>query len=261
MWRRTRERASIRRIPGIYWGREVRGKNLKDEEMKQLAWMAGVVLGVTLLPGGLAAQTDLLGGDLAAQTDDGFAPLFNGKDLDGWQGDERLWRAEDGEIVGSTEGVTIKHNTFLSTEKTYGDFVLRVKVKLRNHNSGVQFRGQQKDDYVVTGYQADMAEQKYFGMLYEEKGRGFMPYWKALSPEEQAAVHAASKPGEWNAFEITCQGDHVKIVLNGKVTCDMEDPDGAKRGVVAFQLHQGPEMEVRFKDIALKRLDAEGEKP
>jgi len=190
----------------------------------------------------------------------GMVPLFNGKDLSGWKGDPRLWKVEDGVIVGSTEGVELAQNSFLSTEKTYADFVLRVSVKLRNHNSGIQFRSEQKPDYVVVGYQADVAEKKYFGMLYEEKKRGIMDYWKALSPKEQAAIHGAAKQGDWNEYEISCQGDHIKIVLNGRVTCEIIDPEGAKSGVIALQLHKGDPMEVRFKNISIKELKPSGTK-
>jgi len=189
-----------------------------------------------------------------AKSDKGFVLLFNGKDLAGWKGDPRLWKVEKGVIVGSTEGTVIEQNSFLSTKKSYGDFILRIKVKLRNHNSGVQFRSEQKPDYVVIGYQADVAEQKYFGMLYEEKKRGKMDYWNALSADEQKAIHGASKQGDWNEYEIMCRADRVKMVLNGYVTCDITDPEGAKRGVIALQLHRGDPMQVRFKDIYIKEL-------
>ncbi len=192
---------------------------------------------------------------LAGEKDEGFVSLFNGKDLTGWHGDPRLWRVENGEVVGSTAKVRLTHNTFLATEQEYGDFIFRAKVKLINHNSGIQFRSRQRPDYVVTGYQADMAEQTYFGMLYEEGGRGIMEYFKALSPEVKKANHEAAKQGEWNQYEIICRGDHVKLILNGRTTCDIVDPDGAKKGVFAFQLHAGPPMEVRFKDIQVKSLD------
>ncbi len=190
------------------------------------------------------------------KSDKGFVPLFNGKDLTGWNGDSRLWKIENGVIVGSTEGYTLEQNSFLSTEKSYGDFRLRVKVKLRNHNSGIQFRSEQMANHVVAGYQADVAEKKYFGMLYEEKKRGIMDYWKALPAEEQKAIHAASKQGNWNEYEITCKGDRVKMELNGYVTCNIIDPEGAKEGVIALQLHRGDPMEVRFKDIYIKQLKA-----
>ncbi|MCC6488315.1 MAG: DUF1080 domain-containing protein [Candidatus Hydrogenedentes bacterium] len=193
---------------------------------------------------------------LAEKTEE-FKPLFNGKDLTGWDGDSRLWRVENGEIVGSTEGVKIEHNTFLSTKEAYSDFILKAKVKLRNHNSGIQFRSEQHPDYVVGGYQADIAEQTYFGMLYEEKKRGIMDYWKSMTPEEQAKTQTNVKQGDWNEYEIICEGDSVKLILNGNVTCDITDPEGAKTGIIALQLHAGPAMEVRFKDISIKDLKAE----
>jgi len=107
---------------------------------------------------------------------EGFSALFDGKTLAGWDGDERLWRVEDGAIVGSTQGAAIEHNSFLFTEKEYSDFILRIKVKLINHNSGIQFRSERRPGYVAAGYQADVAEETYFGLLYEEKKRGIMPY-------------------------------------------------------------------------------------
>ena len=190
-----------------------------------------------------------------AEVPEGFTPLFNGADLDGWDGDPDLWRVESGEIVGSTENKKIEHNTFLSTKKEYGDFVLRAKVKLRNHNSGIQFRSEQMPDYVVAGYQADVAEKTYFGMLYEEKKRGFMPYWEPMPQAEKDAIQAVVKQGDWNEYEILAEGDHIKMTLNGKVTCDIQDPDGAKKGIIALQLHAGDPMEVRFKDISIKELN------
>ncbi len=209
---------------------------------------------------GLAGVLAVMGGIAVIQpwhvadASDGFTPLFNGNDLSGWTGDDRLWRVEDGTIVGSTKDVKIEANTFLIHEKTFGDFELRVKAKLENHNSGIQFRSEALPDHVAAGYQADIAEKTYFGMLYEEKKRGFMPYWKAMTPEQQAATQAYAKPGDWNAFEITCEGDRVRIVLNGHTTCDIIDPDGAKEGVIGLQLHAGPGMTVAFKDIEIREL-------
>ena len=186
-----------------------------------------------------------------------FKALFNGKDLTGWDGDPKLWSVKDGMIVGITQGGRdkIRQNSFLSYEKLYSDFVLKVKVKLLNGNSGVQFRSEQRDDYVVAGYQADIADNQYFGMLYEERKRGILPYWNEMSEEGKAEIAAAVKKEDWNEYEITCKGDQVKMVLNGVTTLDMNDPDGAKEGIIALQLHTGPPMEIHFKDIEIKELD------
>lgn len=98
-----------------------------------------------------------------ASAGEGFKPLFDGKTLTGWNGDPRLWKVEDGMIVGSTHGVTLKANSFLSYERPFSDFELHFKVKLENHNSGMQFRSEQLPNYAVAGYQADVAEATYFG--------------------------------------------------------------------------------------------------
>ena len=191
----------------------------------------------------------------------GFVPLFNGENLEGWEGDGRLWTASGGEIVGSTEGASISKNTFLIFDGIFSDFVLRVKVKLRNHNSGIQFRSEGLDGYSAAGYQADIAEANYFGMLYEEQRRGFMDYWAALTDAEKAYTQSIVNKDGWNDFEITCRGDHVRIVLNGHTTVDIRDPEGARKGVIALQLHTGPAMEVRFKDILIKEFDTRLDAP
>lgn len=205
----------------------------------------------------LAAVIALCGAHAAAQ--DEFRPLFNGENLDGWSGDPELWSVENGVIVGSTHPKKIEKNTFLSYGETFSDFVLKISVKLENGNSGIQFRSEQRDNYVVAGYQADVAEKTYFGMLYEEQLRGILPYWNELGEESQKEVFAAAKLGDWNDYVITCEGDRVQFVLNGKQVLDLNDPDGAKSGVIALQLHVGPSMRVFFKDIAIKILGAQEE--
>lgn len=186
---------------------------------------------------------------LACAQEAGFQPLFDGKTLDGWSGDPRLWRVEDGVIVGSTEGVTLDKNTFLIYKKReFGDFVLRAEVKLRNHNSGIQFRSEELPDFVVKGYQADMAEGNWWGGVYEEKGtRGVMVNgWKGKA-------ETVVKNNDWNEVEITCQGPKMEIRINGLKTAELTD-DAKLSGIIAFQLHRGPAMEVRFRNVRIKPL-------
>ena len=188
----------------------------------------------------------------AAQDEDGFVSLFNGRDLTGWVGDSRLWKVENGVIVGSTEEVQIERNSFLSTTRSFSDFTLRVSVKLIRGNSGIQFRSEQHLNHVVKGYQADIAEANYFGMLYDEGKRGMMDYWKKLSPEEKAAINARADLTGWNRYEIICEGRRVRLILNGHLVCDLTDPEGSRSGIIALQLHTGPPMRVLFKDIEIK---------
>ena len=111
------------------------------------------LLSLACLTAALALPTSARAGDEA-----GFKPLFDGKTLNGWVGDPRFWSVEDGTIVGSTDQNKAPHNTFLATTKSYKNFVLKAEFKLRNHNSGIQVRSKLLPDYVVHGYQPDIAE-------------------------------------------------------------------------------------------------------
>ena len=178
-----------------------------------------------------------------------WTPLFNGRDLTGWQGDPRLWSVHDGTIVGSTEQSKITHNEFLISKEQYGNFALHAEMKLRNHNSGIQFRSQTYPEFVVKGYQADAGQDNYWGNLYEEGGtRGTMVDGWAAGGKEAAHL------GDWNTYEIRCQGDHITISLNGKQTVDVHDSKSMS-GVIALQLHAGTPMEVSFRDIKIQKLD------
>jgi hypothetical protein len=184
-----------------------------------------------------------------AEPDEGFKPLFNGKDLSGWVGPDikGLFTVEDGEIVGRSKAGELKKNEFLVTDKPYGDFVFRAKVKYKNGNSGIQFRSARAADGAVAGPQADIAKG-YWGLLYEERRRGILERY----PEKEAA--SLVKEGDWNQFEITAEGQHVVIKLNGTTVIDRTDPMFDKTGIIALQLHAGPPMEVRFKDVEIKPL-------
>lgn len=203
-----------------------------------------LVLAATLILSALVPFTGARGAD------DGFKPLFNGKDLSGWQGDPRLWSFADGVVVGTTDEHTIRPNSFLATTKPYKNFVLRLKFKLRNGNSGVQFRSKQHDNFVVKGYQADIAEERFMGILYEEGGRGIL---RDVDPKQ---VKPHVKEGDWNEYVITVDGPHITQQLNGFTTVDYteESADGATEGIIALQLHVGPKMRVEFKDVEIKEL-------
>lgn len=184
----------------------------------------------------------------AQQADDGFKPLFNGQDLAGWvlPADQALFAVENGEIVGRTQG-DLKKNEFLVTNRPYGDFHLKAKVKIRNGNSGIQFRSKRADDGVVSGPQADVADG-YWGLLYEERGRGILERYPA--EEANKLVHDQ----DWNDFEVIARGKHVQMFINGTKVIDRTDPEFADQGIIALQVHVGPAMEVRFKNLTIKEL-------
>lgn len=175
--------------------------------------------------------------------------MFDGKTLDGWEGDARLWSVRDGAIVGSTDKVKITHNTFLIYRKAqFKDFDLHAEAKLRNHNSGIQFRSEALDDYVVRGYQADMAEDNWWGSIYDEKGtRGVMVNgWKGK------AENVVKKNGR-NTVDVACKGDHIQVRVNGLLTADLHDSLRLE-GIIALQLHMGQPMEVSFRNIRIREI-------
>ena len=179
-----------------------------------------------------------------------FVPLFNGKNLDGWQGDADLWHVAGDEIVGSTEKKKIATNSFLATKEHYKNFVLKLKFKLTNHNSGVQFRSQVQKDYVVVGYQADIADDGITGMLWDEEGRGKL---ERMAPEE-IAPHLHND--DWNEYVITADGPHITMAINGFTVVDYTEKSdqAASEGIIALQLHTGPAMKVEFKEIEIAEL-------
>lgn len=179
---------------------------------------------------------------------DGFKPLFNRRNLKQWRGDGRLWRVNNGVIVGSTDDVQIMENTFLIHKKQFADFHLKFQVKLRNGNSGVQFRSEELPDLVVRGLQADLAENNWWGSLYDEKGkRGvIVDGWKGKAEK-------VVKSGDWNDYEIVARGENITLRLNGMTTAEWKD-SSRTGGVLALQLHRGPRMKVYFRFLRIKRI-------
>lgn len=212
---------------------------------------------------------------MAADDEEGFKPIFNGKDLTGWDGAPGLWSVKDGVIVGeTTEQEKLSTNTFLIWRGgQVDDFVLRLSIKLRNHNSGIQYRSHEIDGvkWGMGGYQADFAADDWIpGICYEERGRGVLARQGQkvhITPDgkievvaqfaEEEDVRKAIKVGEWNDYEIIAQGNHLIQKINGQVTCDIVDDQPEKhamKGQVGFQMHVGPPMKVEFKNVRLKAM-------
>ena len=220
-----------------------------------------------------------------ADTSDGWVPLFNGKDLTGWDGAPGLWSVKDGALHGeTTKENPIKSNTFLVYRGgSFDDFELRVKFRLLGGNSGVQYRSKEFDKWRIGGYQADILDTLgMVGFLYEEGGRAFLANlgeFVAVSPDakrnvigsvcdKQALIDAGYyKIKDWNEHRIICRANHIVQYLNGYKTIELLDNDrlvdprnpkdlrGASRtGLIALQLHVGPPMIVEFKDIRIQRI-------
>jgi hypothetical protein len=194
----------------------------------------------------------LIGGlPVLALGDGGPQPLFNGRNLDGWEGNLKVWKVENGMIVGDSPG--LPNNEFLATTKSYGDFELRVTFRLLggSGNSGIQFRSARiPNHHEMIGYQADIGEN-YWGCLYDESRRN-----RVLVRPPDELFKVLNKDG-WNEYVVRCRGEHIEMNLNGvKVVEYVEnDKEIARTGLIALQVHSSKEpMRVEFKDITLREF-------
>jgi hypothetical protein len=183
--------------------------------------------------------------------EDGFTPLFDGQSLAGWQGDPLLWVIEDSMLIGRSPG--IGYNDFLATGKSFANFTLRLQAQLVDNtgNSGIQFRSERVTGSMeMSGYQADIGPE-YWGNLYDESRRN-----TNLAVADAKVLKKGLKPTDWNEYEIHAEGAHVVLKINGGTTVDYTETDSsvAPAGRIAVQIHSGPALEVRFRDIRIKEL-------
>lgn len=180
------------------------------------------------------------------------------------------YRIENDEIVGSSVPNTA--NSFLCTTKDYGNFILEVEFKVHPElNSGVQIRSQVFEEAKtaeikgktfkfaagrVHGYQVeiDPSARAYSAGIYDEGRRGWLMDLKDNEPARKAF-----KSNEWNKFRVECKGDSIKTFINGVAAADIKD-NVTPKGLIALQVHgvgkKTETMEVRWKNIKLKDLDA-----
>ena len=188
----------------------------------------------------------------------GFRPIFDGKTFRGWEGNKKWFRIEGGALVGGSLKKPIPRNEFLCTTRAYGDFELRLKVKLvkPGGNAGIQIRSERiPKHHEMRGYQADVGGA-WWGKLYDESRRN-----RVLAGPDKKLQGKILKPGDWNDYVIRCQGPSIRLWLNGKKTVDYVEKDPkvlktplAKRGVIGLQIHGGGANEAWYKDIRIKVL-------
>ena len=215
----------------------------------------------------------------------GFKHIFNGEDLAGWEGDKRYWRVEDGVLIGQTTVDTpTEKNTFLVYQDgEVSDFELRFSYRVTGGNSGVQYRSELINKWVVKGLQADFEDRmhegkdKFSGMFFEENGRMFMgqrgevvvvrtnnentnkPLIEKLATvgdavELETFIHRDG----WNDYTVIASGNVFLHIINGHVMSVGIDEDKAnfrKSGILAWQLHAGDPLKIEMKDIRLRIMD------
>jgi hypothetical protein len=185
-------------------------------------------------------------------------PLFDGRTFAGWEGDtNKTWHIRDGALVGGSLEATVPHNEFICTQRSFTNFVLRLKFKLTGTsgfiNGGVQVRSKhiKNPPYELSGYQADMGDPEWWGCLYDESRRN-----KVLVKSDMAQVNKVLKRDDWNNYEIRCQGKRIQVTLNGCQTVDYTEPDDQieQFGIIGLQIHGGGKAEASYKEITLDEL-------
>jgi len=180
--------------------------------------------------------------------------LFNGKDLKGWHSlnGHAKYEAINGELVGTT--VLNEPNSFLATDKEYGDFILELEFKVDNSmNSGVQFRSESNATYMngrVHGYQMeiDPSARAWSGGIYDEARRNWL-----YPLEYNLPAKKAFKRDQWNKYRIECIGTTLRTWVNG-IPCAHLIDDMTMKGFIALQVHQVSKPEDAGKQIRFRNI-------
>lgn len=229
------------------------------------------------------------------QTDEeGFVAIFDGKTLDGWEGDTAYWRVANGSLVGAiTPDKLLKTNSFIVWQGGQpADFELKTEFRItENGNSGINYRSERIDTipYALRGYQADIdGKNTYTGQNYEERKRTTLAYrgeqttissqpnpdqpgslranvqnnaWGnrevTASLGESDSLKALIHPEDWNECHLIIQGNRLQHYINGVLMSEVTDNDAANRkdaGWLGVQVHVGPPMQVAYRNIRLKEL-------
>lgn len=239
----------------------------------------------------------ILAGYKMADTNDikqkGFVQIFDGKTLNGWEGDPAYWRVENGSIVGEiTPATLLKRNSFLIWRGGMpADFELTLEFKITQAgNSGINYRSEELKDipYALKGYQLDIdGANRYTGQNYEERGRTTLAYRgqetiiKAQNAENAAATVQSKiknnawtdltvtgslgesdallqkiKSEDWNTCRLVAKGNRLQHYINGVLMSDVTDNDkvnGKSKGMLGMQVHVGPPMKVEYRKIMIKQ--------
>lgn len=217
------------------------------------------------------------------ETDD-MTAIFNGVDLTGWTGDDRLWKVENGIIRGeTTKENKAKGNTFLIWEQgKTGDFELRLSFRVSTqNNSGIQYRSahiqdetlKPKNDFVLRGYQHEIRNSDEYpdvpAFIYDEGGKrgricacGEKAIWKdgqkqvlatLVSNEEFSKLFQVD---QWNDVVIIAKGRQIKHYINDRLVLDFTDDEehAVLDGRLGLQLHAGVPMWAEYRDIRFREL-------
>ncbi len=208
----------------------------------------------------------------APDSEEGFVPMFNGKDLTGWEGKPGWWTVEDGTITSQStaEKPCPSAHYLMWRGGKPADFEMRFEYRLQGGNSGVQFRSRELPDWDTNGYQADIeAGEQWTGCLFEHTRAGLAMRGESVVVDKDGTKHVTSlgdskellshvKKNDWNEYRISAVGNEIILMINGVVMTHITDNQegvAAKDGVIALQMHPGPPMKIQFRNLRIRVLN------
>lgn len=245
-----------------------------------------------VLTGGI--ETSCVGQSKKNKKEKGYVQIFDGKTLDGWDGDPTYWKVEDGALTGEITPTTLlKTNNFIIWKGGEpADFELKGEFKItETGNSGINYRSDRLTDvpFALRGYQADIdGQNRYTGQNYEERKRTTLAYrgqkttigsytgentpeairskvsrnaWTGMnvvgSLGSSDSLKTLIKTGDWNTFHLVIKGNHLQHYINDVLMSDVTDDDtvnGKAKGLLGVQVHVGPPMKVQYRNLMLKEM-------
>lgn len=247
--------------------------------------MLAVFTAIALITGGCKTAGK------AQSSKGGFVKIFDGKTLNGWEGDPTYWRVENGNLVGEiTPSTLLKTNSFIIWRGgNPGDFELTLEFKItKAGNSGINYRSVELTDvpHALKGYQLDIdGAVRYTGQNYEERARTTLAYRGekvTVNPLADASAPVRDlvknnawtirtvtgslgtsdelkekiKSEDWNTCRLVAKGNHLQHYVNGILMSDVTDNDpvnGKANGLIGVQVHVGPPMKVEYRNIMIKQ--------
>jgi 3-keto-disaccharide hydrolase len=242
--------------------------------MKRIERILGAALFISAFS--FTAQAQRQTYPIATNDESGFQLIFDGKSLQGWEGDTNYWRVENGCLVGEiTPDKLLKQNSFIiwrGGETRNFELKVEYRVSARG-NSGINYRSVPATNgpWAMRGYQADIdGQNRYTGQNYEEKGRTFLAMRGQITRLTEGNLPqiigslgatndlvAAIKSEDWNEFHLLADGNVLTHILNGRVMSVVIDEDQKNRkldGLLGVQVHVGPPMKIEYRNFRLKKL-------
>jgi hypothetical protein len=221
-----------------------------------IGWMAGQPLPAS---GQEKPSADISQTATGDHVEPGFKPIFDGKTLQGWEGDTKVFRVEEGCIVAGNLQEKIPRNEFLCTLQRYRNFELRCEAKLvgQGDNAGVQFRSERiANDHELIGYQCDIGTigkdpaRSIWGALYDESRR------RKFLAESTPAKPIELKNDQWHQLRIVAEGNRIQLYVNDQLTADYKESDTKipDNGIIGLQIHSGPPAEAWYRKLRIKEL-------